>query len=282
MIDLHAHSTASDGTLAPEELVDLAAETGLAAIALTDHDTLAGVPAAVARGKERGVDVVPGLELGLEWEKAGAMHLLGYFVPPEDEHFCGELERLRQIRLSRGQRIVEKLKGLGMEISFERVEEISGGNSLGRPHVARALVEQGAVANVNEAFDRYLSKGRSAYVQREMLTPEQGIRLIKSVGGVAVLAHPGTLKLGGRSLAKCVEELQGYGLDGIEVIWSGHNQRKRHALQALAQRLGLLATGGSDFHGESKPGIKLGRGLHGNVQVPDSVLAQLRERRATA
>jgi len=280
MIDLHTHSTASDGTLAPAELADLAAETGLSAIALTDHDTLAGVAAAAARGQERGVEVVPGIELGLEWEKAGSMHMLGYFTSPEDAQLGEKLERLLRIRQERAQRIVERLRGLGIEITFERVDEISGGNSVGRPHVARALVEAGAVASVGEAFERYLSQGRPAYVQREMLGPEQGIGLIKSAGGVAVLAHPATLKLGWKSFAACLEELKGYGLDGIEVVWSGHNPRQRERFGELAQELGLLATGGSDFHGDTKPDIKLGSGLFGNVEVADSVLAALKERRA--
>lgn len=278
MIDLHTHSTASDGTLTPAALVDLAAEGGLAAIALTDHDTVAGVPAALARGRERGVEVIPGVELGVQWEGAGSMHILGYCLPPEDGGLQEKLERLRQIRHERAQQIVSKLNGLGVEISFEQVKEIAGGNSMGRPHVARALMDLGAVASVREAFERYLKEGRPAYVEREMLTPKDGIALIKSVGGVAVLAHPATLRLGNESLGRAVEELKGEGLDGIEVVWSGHNRRQREAYQMLAQRLDLLATGGSDFHGENKPDIKLGRGLGGNVEVPDSVLTALRER----
>lgn len=283
MIDLHTHSTASDGTLTPAALVDLAAEKGLAAIALTDHDTVAGVPAALARGEERGVEVIPGVELGVQWEGHGSMHILGYCLPPEDGGLQEKLERLQRIRYQRAQQIVGKLNGLGVEISFEQVEEIAGGNSIGRPHVARALMDIGAVASVREAFERYLKEGRPAYVAREMLSPKDAIAFIHSVGGVAVLAHPATLKLGNESLGRTVEELKSEGLDGIEVVWSGHSRRQREAYGALAQRLDLLATGGSDFHGENKPDIQLGRGLHGNVEVPDSVLAALRARcRSTA
>lgn len=283
MIDLHTHSTASDGTLSPEAVVDLAAEKGLTALALTDHDTVAGIPPAQARAGERGIELVPGVELGIRWEGPGTMHILGYCFRHDDGELRERLAWLRMCRRVRAERIVGKLNHLGCGISFGRVEEIAGGESIGRPHVAQALVEAGAVSSVADAFARYLSRGRPGFVEKKQLNPEEAIRLLKSCGGVAVLAHPATLKLGLEALSQLVEELKGKGLEGLEVSWSGHNERQVRAYTELAGRLGLLTTGGSDFHGENKPDIELGTGRHGNVKVEPSVLVALREhRRASA
>lgn len=278
MIDLHTHSTASDGTLSPEALVDLAADKGLTALALTDHDTVAGIPPALARGAVRGIHVVPGMELGVRWDGAGQMHVLGYYIRHDDSHLGERLDWLRARRRERATRIVAKLNRLGVEIPFGRVEEITGGESIGRPHVARALLEAGHVASVSEAFDRYLSRGRPAFEEKEQLNPKEAVGLVKSSGGAAVLAHPGTLKLPTAQLSRCIEELKAYGLAGLETIWSGHNRAQVESYSALARRLGLLTTGGSDFHGENKPGIELGTGRN-NVEVPDSVLAALQNHR---
>jgi len=282
MIDLHTHSTASDGTLAPEAVVDLAAAQKLTALALTDHDTVAGLPAALAQGKKRGLEVVPGVELGIQWDgpeaSGGQMHLLGYLFRADDSGLCDRLSWLRDRRRERAQRIVEKLKAAGVELSFGRIQEIAGGESIGRPHVAQALIEAGAVSSIGEAFGRFLSPGRPGYEDKDELTPAEAIQLIRSAGGVAVLAHPGTLKLKGAALERCVKELMGYGLAGLEAIWSSHSAEQVRELKALAEKLGLLITGGSDFHGENKPDIQLGTGRKNNVQVPDSVLAALRQR----
>jgi len=278
MIDLHTHSTASDGTLAPEAVVDLAAAQKLTALALTDHDTLAGLPPAIARGKKHSLEVVPGVELGIQWDGGGQMHLLGYLFRADDAGLVERLGWLRDRRRERAQRIIEKLKAAGVEISFERVEAAAGGESIGRPHVARALMEAGVVSSIGEAFGRFLSSGRPGYEDKDELTPEQAIQLIRAAGGVAVLAHPGTLKLKAGGLQRCVEELKSYGLAGLEAIWSSHSPEQVRDLQALAEKLGLITTGGSDFHGENKPDIQLGTGRRGNVQVPDSVLTSLRQR----
>lgn len=276
MIDLHTHSTASDGTLAPAALVDLAAEKKLTAIALTDHDTVAGVPGALARGAEKGVEVIPGVEIGVRWETGGAMHLLGYYIRPDEAQLRERLEGLRLQRRQRAQRMVTLLNQLGVGITFSGVEHVATGESVGRPHVAQALLEAGAVRSPEEAFRRYLGRGRPAYVQRELPSPQEGIAWLKGAGGVAVLAHPCTLRLGRKELERWVEELKAHGLDGIEVFWSGHNRAQQERYGALAQRLGLLVTGGSDFHGATKPDIQLGSGLKGNVRVPESYLTALR------
>lgn len=275
MIDLHTHSTASDGSFTPAALVDLAAEKGLTAIALTDHDTVAGLPQAQVCGSEKGVEVIPGVEIAVRWDGGGAMHLLGYYICLDDARLAERLEGLRIQRRYRAQRMVALLNELGVEISFSRVEQMATGESIGRPHVARALLEAGAVANPGEAFQRYLSRGRPAYVLRELPSPREGIAWLQSAGGVAVLAHPSTLRLGRKELERCVEELKAHGLEGIEAFWSGHNRGQQETYRDLARRLGLLVTGGSDFHGAAKPDIELGRGLRGNVQVPDSYLTEL-------
>jgi len=282
MIDLHTHSTASDGTLEPAAVVDLAAERQLTALALTDHDTLAGLPAALAQGKKRGLEVVPGVELGIEWSGPGQMHLLGYCFRPDDAGLRERLRWLRDRRRERAQRIVEKLNAVGIAITLAQVEAAAGGEAIGRPHVARALIEAGVVSSIGEAFGRFLSPGRPGYEDKDELTPEQAIQLIRSAGGVAVVAHPVTLKLKGAALEAFLKELVGYGLEGLEAVWSGHSPEQMRELQALADKLGLVTTGGSDFHGDNKPDIQLGAGRHGNVQVPDSVLAALRHRAAVA
>jgi predicted metal-dependent phosphoesterase TrpH len=204
------------------------------------------------------------------------MHLLGYYIDPQDTELGERLANMRQERRRRAQRIVALLNKLGVQVSFARIDEIAQGESIGRPHVGQALLEAGAVGSLGEAFQRYLSRGRSAYVARQLPSPAEGIAWLKSSGGAAVLAHPGTLRLGRTALAQCVQELKGHGLDGIEVMWSGNNRSQQEAYRGLAQRLDLLATGGSDFHGAHKPGIQLGSGVRENVQVPDSFLTVLR------
>ncbi len=276
MIDLHTHTTASDGTLAPAELVELARRRGVTALALTDHDTVAGLPEALARGGEVGVEVVPGVEVGVQWDEGGAMHLLGYFVRDEEPELLRRLAEICSWRRERAQEIVRRLNEAGVQVSFEQVEAVAPGCALGRPHVARVLLEAGVVRSVGEAFQRYLRRGRPGYVARAMPSPADGVALLHAAGGVAVLAHPSTLRLGRQGLKSCLEQLQAWGLDGIEVYSSGHSPAQRGTYLALARELGLVVTGGSDFHGATKPDIQLGSGLGGNAQVPDAVLEELR------
>ena len=277
MIDLHTHSTASDGTLEPEALVELAAKKKLTAVALTDHDTVAGVPRAEAAGRRLGLEVVPGVEVSVEAEK-GAMHLLGYFVRPQDELLREKLSQWCHSRQQRARRMVARLAELGFEISYAQVEELAGSASIGRPHVARVLMKARVVRSVDEAFERYLRRGRPAYVPRQMPEAAEAIALIRSAGGVPVLAHPATLWLKGAELEARVKALRAQGLEGIEIHWSGHTTRQRRELLALAKKLGLAVTGGSDFHGDNKPGIQLGSGRRGNVRLPEALLDALRQR----
>ncbi len=275
MIDLHTHSTASDGTLSPEALVELAAERGLSAIALTDHDTVAGVAPAQERGKALGVEVVPAVELGASLDGVGEIHLLGYFIDIKNKTLRDRLAWLRDERRSRGRKIVERLKDMGVSISVEQVEKIAKVGSVGRPHIARALVENGHVASMKEAFERYLKSTGPAYVKRELLNADEAIGLVREAGGVAVLAHPCTLGRKDRELPWVLQSLMAMGLEGIEVFYSQHTSEQVWQYEELAQRFGLLVTGGSDFHGANKPEIELGRG-HTTMQVPAKMLASLR------
>lgn len=279
-IDLHAHTNVSDGTLAPRALVELAHRQGLAALAVTDHDHVGGLAEAREAGERLGVEVVPGIELSVDHPE-GELHLLGYLFDPQDTALAAALELFRAAREARGQRIVERLQELGVEITMEEVERVVGahGASVGRPHIARALLEKRIVASISEAFDRWLAEGRPAYVARKRLDARQSIELVHRAGGVAVLAHPGLLKEERR--VGIVRELAALGLDGVEVEYSRHSAEDRRRFAALAQELGLVATGGSDFHGDNKPDVELGSGVHRNVHVDYAVLDALRARQAS-
>ena len=278
MIDLHAHTTASDGTLTPQELVDLAAVKGVGTLGVTDHDTVAGIPDALERGEARGVEIIPGIELGAKWNGSGQMHILGYHIGWQDRQLLDQLSWLREQRRERAQRIVGRLNELGVSISRERVEELAGSGSIGRPHVARALIESGHVRTISEAFSLYLSPGAPAYLPKVEFTPGEAMQLIRSSGGVPVLAHPATLKLTGPELEDCLEKLVSQGLAGIEVHWAKHTEEQRTEYGRLAVRYNLVVTMGSDFHGATKPGIELGMGFTGEVDA-ERILEGLSARR---
>lgn len=274
-IDLHTHTIASDGTLTPTALVELAARKGLAAIAITDHDTLAAIPDARAVGEKLGVEVIAGVELSVS--HAGAdVHLLGYFVDPTNAALAERLARFRAVREQRGARMVERLRELGVDITLAEVMAEAKGAALGRPHVARALVAKGIVKSIPEAFDQWLADGRPAHVPKEKLGAQEAIALVHGARGVAVLAHPGLLPEASRY--RIIHDLAALGLDGVEVEHSRHSSEERHRLRDLARELDLVETGGSDFHGENKPGVDLGYGHQGNVRVTVATLAELRRK----
>lgn len=278
-IDLHTHTVVSDGTLTPTQLVELAARKGLAAIALTDHDHLGGLSEARRAGELLGVEVVAGIELSCVLAPHEAdIHLLAYFVDPDDLALAARLEHFREARAARGVRIVEKLRALGVDITLDDVARAAGpsAGSIGRPHVARALMEKRIVASVQEAFERWLADGRPAYVEKEKLDAREAVLLVHAARGVAVLAHPGLLPDGARE--RIVRTLARHGLDGIEVEHPRHASEERRRLRALAGELGLVTTGGSDFHGENKPDVDLGYGVGGNIRVTTSTLTVLRAR----
>ena len=250
-VDLHTHSTASDGSRPPREVVRAAHALGLAAIALTDHDTVAGLADAEAEGQSLGVRVVPGVELSAV-ERDVETHLLGLHLG--DVHrLDARLDALRTMRLSRAERIVARLNELGVKVSIEDVLAQSGGGAVGRPHIARALVNDGWATDLRDAFDRYLGNGRAAYVPKDRLPIEDAIAMIHDAGGVAVLAHPGASGTRAR-----IEALVNHGLDGVEVRHPSHSSEDVVRLQALVDHFRLVPSGGSDWHGLSEGGRALG------------------------
>lgn len=261
-VDLHTHSTASDGSLTPREVVTLARERGLTAVALTDHDTTDGLPEAIQTGADVGIEVIPGIEISAAYPD-GTMHILGYFIDFRQSFFMQGIKVLKQARAERNPRIVEKLNRLGLPLSMAQVRRFSGGDQIGRPHIAQALVAQGYVKDAQEAFDRYLRQGGPAYVAKFRLPPAEAIGLIRGAGGIPVLAHPFTLGLTSlAALKRLLQQLQELGLAGLEVYYPEHSPALQADYLRLAQDLGLLVTGGSDFHGAVKPEIELGRGPH--------------------
>ncbi|MDQ2727111.1 MAG: PHP domain-containing protein [Actinomycetota bacterium] len=275
MIDLHTHSTVSDGSDPPARVVDLAADAGLTAVALTDHDRLDGLADAARRGAERGIEVVPGCELSCE--HPGTMHVLVYFVNAGDGPLQDELDWLQRARDDRNGLLAERLADMGLPVSLEEMERESGGTGTGRPHAAAILVRKGVVASVQEAFDRYLAKGQPAYVSKSRLSPEDALRLARASRGVTVLAHPLSLGLDPASLERQIGELAGLGLAGVECIYGRYSPDDRSGLADLAARHGLAVTGGSDFHGTYKPDLSVGIG-RGDLAVGDELLDHLRER----
>ncbi len=279
MIDLHTHSTVSDGTDPPERVVELASEAACSAVALTDHDSLAGVGAARARAGELGITFVAGCEISCTPVGPGGMHVLVYFVDERDGPLGAELTRLRADRRQRNLSLVDRLVELGVPVTYEQVLAHAGSEEgIGRPHVAAAMVDVGAADSLDDAFDRYLSNGRPAFVPKARLSAQDVVRLAAGSGGVAVLAHPFSTGLDRGGLARLVEELAEAGLAGIEARYAAYAPRQRSGLLSLARRFDLVATGGSDYHGTIKPDLAVGSG-RGDLKVPDRVLADLEARR---
>lgn len=277
LIDLHTHTTASDGSFAPAELVALAAEKGLAAVAITDHDTLAGLAEARAAGDRHGIDVVAGVELSVADGDRG-VHILGLFLPDREGPLAEALAYLRERRHNRNRLILEKLRVLGVPVEYKAVTDLAKG-AVGRPHIAQALLAMGAVTSFKEAFTRYLGVHGRAYVPKDKLALPQAVALIHDEGGLAALAHPYMLGLAGTALAEAVERYRDAGMDAIEALYTEHSQAQTLEYLALARRFGLAVTGGSDFHGAAKPDVELGRG-RGNLRVDITVLDVLRARLA--
>jgi predicted metal-dependent phosphoesterase TrpH len=266
-IDLHTHTTASDGILAPESLVDEAKARGVGLLAVADHDTTAAVDAAIEAGRRAGVEVWPAVELSCDVPD-GEVHILGYFIDHRLAWMQQLLGRLQDGRERRAERMVERLAALGAPIPLARVKALADGGAIGRPHVARALLEAGHVKSVSEAFDQFIGRHGPAYVERVKMTPVQAVGVIRAAGGLAVLAHPGW----GFQDATLPDLVAG-GLDGIEVYYPDHAPHQVEHYAALAARCGLLVTGGTDFHGS---GLATRVPL-GSQYVPESIVAPLRD-----
>ena len=257
-IDLHVHTNHSDGTFSPTRAIELAHERGLSAVAITDHDTTSGLGEAAGAGARLGVEVVPGIEFSTIYRNDG-VHVLCYYMDQGDADLRAELERLRDDRFHRGERMVEKLQELGYPVTFEQVRRIAGDATIVRPHVAEALVEAGVVPTVKDAFSEELigSNGR-AYVEKHALHPMDAMRLIHAAGGVCVLAHPGTFRETDPVPGTLIEEMADAGLDGIEAAHPEHTPEVEARYVAIADRLGLLWTGSSDCHGDLYDPVRLG------------------------
>lgn len=257
MIDFHMHSTASDGEYAPAALMEKAKKAGLTTVALTDHDSVAGIAEAQAAAEQLGLSFIPGIEISCQY--SGELHMLGYGIDPESEAIrkaCAHFVELRDIR---AQQILAFLAERGVHLTLADVEAQAGGRVLARPHFACAMLAKGYIQNYREAFDKYLATPEFDAIERPKPEPEEGIRIIHEGGGKAVLAHPMSLKLSGMAMEKKVEELVNAGLDGIEIYYGSHTPEQMEEYHALAWRFGLLETAGSDFHGENvKPDIVLG------------------------
>lgn len=290
MIDLHAHTTISDGGDEPRALVQKAAAAGLDALAVTDHDNDAGCDEAVAEGERLGVEVVRGVEISCDVEDLAergyapsarpTMHLLGYFIEGPDNPLSAALAELQRHRAHRNHDIVERLNELGIPVTFEEVENEAGGPGaqIGRPHFAAVLVRHGAVPDYQSAFDTYLAKGAKAYVSRRLYKPDEAVRLMRSARVVPVLAHPFTLNLPMDEIERFTGELIDAGLAGIEGFHGDWPAEEQRPLRLLGERKGLVISGGSDYHGDMRPDRGLPGGKHG-VTVPDSALHDLKAAR---
>ena len=279
-VDLHCHSTASDGTFSPTDVARLAHECNLSGLALTDHDTIAGVEEAAAEAARLGIDFLPGIEISADFPQPATMHILGYGVDPKSPVLADMTRRLIEGRDNRNPRIIKKLNDLGISITMDEVEREAGGKVIGRPHIAAILIRKGYVSSMKEAFNKYLAPGGLAYFDKERLSPREALEMIRQSGGVSVLAHPIQLRpLNDGELERIVKDLKDLGLLGLEVIHSDHGPNLVEKYTKLADRFGLLKTGGSDFHGANKKDIQLGTA--NSRRVPRAFFEALRERLAS-
>lgn len=263
-VDMHTHSTYSDGSMTPAEVVKRAVKFGLRAIALTDHDTVEGVAEALEEGLRTGLEVMPGVEISTEFNPE--MHVLGYFRNKDYMKINDVLRHIRDDRNKRNARIIEKLNKLGFDITGEDVARHTKENITGRVHIASALFEKGYINSIDEGFVKFLAEGKPAYVKREKITPQDGIMMIAEAGGIPVIAHPKYLGIGMSQFGKTVAELRLKGLKGIEVYYADNSRFEDAQYSSVAKRYGLLETGGSDFHGGARPEVEIGRG-RGNLMV---------------
>ncbi len=266
-IDLHIHTTASDGKLTPAEIVTKAVALGLETIAISDHDTVNGIkPALVAAQAFPALSIIPAVELSTD-VPSGEIHVLGYYIDYTNVDFEEDLSRMRNSRLGRAQKIIEKLHDLGINIDYSRVQEIAGTGTLGRPHIAQAMLEKGYIQDFKEAFNKYIGHGGPAYVERDKLTPVEAVQLIAKTGGLPVLAHP----LTAGNVEAMIAELKPAGLVGMEVYYAAYAFEEISPLLGLAYKHGLIATGGTDYHGiENNSETMLG-----GVDVPVRAVEQL-------
>lgn len=275
LVDLHVHSNASDGTLTPSEVVQLAKKTGLTAMALTDHDTVDGVAEAVTSSREYDIEIIPGVELSCAYI-AKEIHIVGLYIDCQNTSFLAELNRLKETRLARNEQMAAKCREHGLNITVEELINEYPDAVITRAHFASYLLKKGYVSCVKDAFDRYLNDHGPCFVPRYKMPCEETIELIHNAGGVAILAHPILYRLSDSELEKLVKYLTRCGLDGIEALYSTYTTGDETQIRKLARENGLLISGGSDFHGANKPHIQLGIG-RGNLKIPYDVLENIKK-----
>lgn len=276
IVDLHTHSTASDGSEPPGQVVQLAKETGLSALALTDHDTQEGIGEARAAAVSADIELIPGVELSLNYD-AGGMHLLVLWLEPGPGPLQDRLQGLQSGREVRNEQIVARLNDAGLAITIEEVLEEAGSGTVGRPHIAAVMMARGYVPDIRTAFDEWLGSGKPGYVGRARLEPEEAIGLARESRAVPVLSHPHTLGITtAPAMADLLTRLRTAGLIGLESIYSSYRRHERAGYADLARRFGLVPSGGSDFHGTYKPGLEIGSG-YGDLVVEERVVEELRE-----
>lgn len=278
-IDLHIHSTASDGTVSPPEILQLALQQNLGAIAITDHDTLDGVKEALACGIPRSLQFLTGIEISSNpppgFSIPGSLHILGYGINTNDKHLNSMIGKLQEARTNRNPKIIAQLSRAGLDISLSEVVEKAGTGQAGRPHIAMLMVEKGMVDSVNEAFDLFLGKGKPAYVDKPRIASSEVLRIIINAGGIPVLAHPGLVQSeSDETVERLVGTLKKEGLKGVEVYYPRHTLTQMEEYNELAKKNNLLVTGGSDFHGSVYPDIEMGSGS-GDFFVPYSLYDEI-------
>lgn len=284
IIDLHVHSTESDGTLTPEEVVLAAKEAGLSAFALTDHDTASGIAKAAPIALECGIELIPGIELSTQYEipttkkQSKEVHVVGLYIDPEHPKLLAKTREFRECRDSRNEKIVEALQKEGFDITMEKLVADNPDSVITRANIARYLYQHGMIKSVQEAFDKYIGDGCKCYVGRFKVTPMDAVALIHEAGGIAILAHPLLYGMSTVTLQRLIDDLKAVGLDGIEAIYSSYTTGEEQFVKKLARENNLLISGGSDFHGENKPSTHLGTGK-GHLYVPYSVLEAIKAAR---
>lgn len=276
LIDLHTHSLKSDGSMTPAEVVREAKRAGLAAIALSDHDTVDGIREAVAEGEKIGVEVIPAIEFSVQSKTE--THILGYFIDIENPDLFKTLKEVVDLRIERNYVTCQRLNELGFDITIEEVRALAPNNFVGRAHFARVLMDKGYTKSVKEGFDLYMTSGKYAYCEKQRLTARDAVELIGKCGGISFLAHPHLTKLGDDELKEFLKELKGFGLSGLEGYYTDYTPEMQEKYQAMAKELGLLISGGTDFHAAMKPHISIGTGL-GNMKIPYSVLEAMKAER---
>ncbi|MEA4973258.1 MAG: PHP domain-containing protein [Candidatus Metalachnospira sp.] len=275
LTDLHTHSKASDGTKSPTELVRIAKDTGLTSIALTDHDTIDGLAEFNEAGVEYNIETISGIELAAAYKNT-ELHIVGLFIDEKNKDLIASMKYIVNEREERNKKMLKVLKRLGVDISIEELEKNAGGNIITRAHYANVLTQKGYVQNNDEAFNKYIGSGKPGYVKRDTLTPKNCIEAIRNSGGIPILAHATLYGFNYLEIHSIVGELKKYGLMGMETLYSTYTQKQANEIRKICEHYNLLKSGGSDFHGDNKPDIAIGKG-RGNLKIPQDFVDKMKE-----